>query len=446
MSKEYRLEFDGQSVTQSDYNSFASAAAREGEYILSELFRLTPNSGAVARGIVPSSNGLTLIAPAGATGTVKVNPFRAIIGSRVVAGTDAALNWQDARSGISVADGATVLATTVSLFANATGNSRWDAIYAIVTLSNPSTPVTRKVKDPGSAVVTDESVSPYSSTTVTVSKVTGTASATPVFPSIPADSGDIYYILLGYVRVPTGFTAGSTVLPKDVNTVATVISLSAVTGVSGLKPANQHYVSGGTAISGTGTSPTNGVLKWTGTAASRPGLYIPPTMVGSESRIIAIDLLDASSTNWSHQNSAILDDSVDWRNRVFKWSAKVALGTGSGAERFPWATPGSGNQLLDGANTIPSPGLTDLGGTRTVAIGFGQSYGTTPISGAYTVAWFQEETDGSNVANVPGAMAPSSIVQVYVDSGDGSLRLAAPGTPLCAIFLWLDATAPYENR
>ncbi len=52
MGRQYHLDFDGQSVTQDDYNGLGAEAGIAGDRVLAELFRLTPDLGSVARGII----------------------------------------------------------------------------------------------------------------------------------------------------------------------------------------------------------------------------------------------------------------------------------------------------------------------------------------------------------------------------------------------------------
>ncbi len=170
---------------------------------------------------------------------------------------------------------------------------------------------------------------------------------------------------------------------------------------------------------------------------------MPPSMVGMESRIIAIDLANASSANWSHQNGAILDDSVDWRKRVFKWMAKIG-GPAANDSKFPWNSSG-GQGLLVGDRSVPSAGGTDLSAEQTYQLGFGQSFAVDAISGTLTAAYFKATTDGANSANAGGVMAASTVIAIYVDASTGALKLGVAGVPAVCLFLWLDATAPYGN-
>ena len=440
MESTFQLQQDGQAVLQEDFNQFGETAGLSDDRLYAEILRMVPNTGTVAKGVLPygyaGATNPALVVANGASGSVLVNPFRAFVGTRVLEATEAKENWRDIRSGLSLADGDTSLTQTIGLAANASGFSRWDAIYAIVAIDADSASVIRKVKSPLDGVVTDTSVSVTRQTEVTVDVATGTPLATPVYPSIPSDSSDTFYILLAYVRVPTGFTAGSTVAVTDINEAATVLTLDRAMGASAIRPANQHNVAGGTAISGTGTSTGNGVLKWTGTSASRPGLYMPPTMTGGEQIIVLVDLGNASSANWSHQTGAVIDNSVDWRNRFFKWTAQLA----DTDKPVPWKQTGTSSPLPCASTIASGPGV-DASGFCT-QIGLGQSFmcDDSLHAGHARVATFVSE---SNIPNT--VMVAGTIIDFYVNLSTGALHVAITGVPLCSVFLWIEATGPYGN-
>lgn len=448
MAHKFRLDFDGQSVVQTDYNGLASEASTSEDHVYAELFRLLPDSGSVARGIIPyGTDGI--IAPNGASGSVLINPFRALIGSRTLVAAGGAANYQDVRSSLSITDAATALTTSVSLTANVSGNSRFDAIYAAVTVDSVSTPTTRKVKNPGTGVVTDESVSVYSHTAVAVSVVAGTPAATPAFPTIPADAGDVYYILLGYVRVPTGFGAGSTVLSKNINDSSITLGVDTSMGTSRLRPANQSYVDGGTGISRAGTSPATSssvtANKWTGTSSSRPVAFMPSAWQGQESRIIVVDLLDASSANWSHASGDILDSSVDWSQRIFKWIASIGGVDSHGA--MPWNyTAGSPNtsHLMSG-NPI-APGYSPDTAHPALVVGVGTSFNT---SGGASIVNLASSGGAGTATPATGFNVPTNAMitgtAVKITQSSGNLILTVTGVPLCSVIIWLDATSKFPN-
>ncbi len=455
MSHKYKLDFDGQSVVQDDYNGLAEEASTGEDHVYAELFRLTPTDGAtVYRGVVPYEAG-AIIQPSGASGSVKIYPFRAIVGSRTEAGDDAVANVQDVRSSLSVADGSTSITSTLLLAANASGYTRFDAIYAAVTVDSASTPITRKVKNPGTGVVTDESVSVYTRTAVTVSSVAGTpAPFTPTFPTIPSDAGDVYYILLGYVRVLNGHGASTTVSVYDINDASPVISISSATGLGSCRPANKNNSSIGT--SGSGTATLNGVNRWTSAGAQRPSVYLPPSMVGVDSLLVAIDISSATSADWSHQNGDVIDDTRDWRGRVCKWSAAVGAGTGAG-NVFPWVSATGNNTGIFASNGSSGtkaymPGYAASSANMTQVFGIGSTLTSTnaPASTDYCAAISalgaaSQATAGTG-ANVPtNVMVASTMIGFWADPTTGYLKIFISGVPRVSAFFWLDFSGQYHS-
>jgi hypothetical protein len=417
MEKRYQHTVNGQSVLTADLNVLGESSALADDRVFAELFRLAPYDGAtISRGVLPYGSG-AVVAAAGASGSVSVRPFRALVGSRTAVATDAKKNWRDIRSAIGV--GTTTLAQTVALAANATGNPRWDLVYAAVAVDANSASITRKVKDPTTKAIAGQSLVTTLETVVTLGVVAGTAGASPAFPSLPADSGGTYYISLAHVRIPNGFGASSTVAAKDIDEVAPILPVSTATGASSLRPANQHNVIGGVAISGAGTSTANGALKWSGSSATRPGLYLPPSMSGSESLIIEIDLGNASSANWSHQNADIVDNSRDWRNRFWRWHAHVGSGA-TNAGKFP-----GGAATVIGYSSEGTPGFANDADYVAHASGLGSSFDSSGTDAAVAIvsasgpAATQAPSGTSNISTY--AMAPATRVRLYVDTATGAL-------------------------
>lgn len=434
MEKRYQHTVNGQSVLEDDLNVLGESSALADDRVFAELLRLAPYDGVtVSRGVLPYATD-AFVVPNGASGSVLVNPFRSFIGSRTAVATDGKANLRDVRSTIAV--GAAALTQPVSISANASGDPRWDLLYAAVAVDANSASVTRKVKDPTTKVIAGASLVTTLETTVELDLVVGTPGATPAFPTLPTDSGGIYYIAIAYVRVPDGFGAATTVLPQDINEVAPVLSLARAMGVATVRPANQHHVAGGTAISSAGTSTGNGVLAWDGTAGARPGLYMPPSMNGAEQIITILDLADASSANWSHQTGDVVDDSVDWRNRFFRWAAQAA----DNDTPVPWKQ-GAGSTPVPAAIVSPNPGVAMLG-TWCDQIGLGQSFMNDDAIAA-THAHVAVLASAGNVPNT--VMVAGTIIDLYVDLTTGKLHVKVTGVPRCSVFFWIEASAPYGN-
>lgn len=419
MEDRFQHAVNGQSVLQGDLNLLGETGALADDRVFAELLRLLPyNGSSPSRGILPfghagSANAAT-VAPNGATGSVLVNPFRAVIGPCTDVATDAKKNWRDIRSAIGV--GSTTLVQTQAFAANSSGNSRWDLIYAAVTIDANAPAVTRKVKDPASKVIASQAVVNVVRTTVSIGVQAGTASAAPAWPSAPSDSGGTYYIPLSYVRIPNGFSASSTVLPTDIATVAPIVRLSRATGAASLRVADQQYAL------------TTAQQQTWGSTGNRPKLWMPPEVNGQETLLVALDFLDASSANWSHQNNGLVD-SGDWRGRLCKWMVHVeAVDTGV---VWAWNTTDNGEPF--GGNSILE---------HNVDAGMGQSIAK--ASGPL-------DANKALIAMARGGalngLSSGVFVYLYSDLSDGGkLKVRVDGSPQALIFFWLEFSGPYTNK
>ena len=449
MQDKTQLTLNGQEIQTADINAISKAASLADDRVLSELLRLAPYNGSTyAKAILPYTTsvgqGVTVVP---GTGGVTISPFRAVVGSRTAVGSGPSDNWQDIRS--AVYTGLTTLAATQAITANGTGFPRWDLIYVAVASDALGASVTRYVKTPATKVVAATSVVGTLTTTATIGVQPGTASATPAFPTLPSDTGATIYIPLAFVRVINGFSGATVLNNKDVIEVAPVTSLSRATSAVGMRPADQQYLVNGAGTSGAGTSPTNGINAWTSTTNTRPGVYMPPSMCGGDELLIAIDVCDASSVNWSHQNSALVDGSRDWRRRLFQWMSVVgaAAGSSGATSQFPWN--GSTNPqlfsmfgVLPGfASSVNFPAFASGLGASTPISGGNPNIATVSATGAAATA---TAGTGANIAT--NAMVSGTSVFLYVDNATGNLRVGISGFPLCSVFFWLKATAPYANQ
>ena len=416
MENRYQHTVNGQSVLQGDLNGLAEVAALADDRLIAELFRLQPFDGATVRkGILThrhaASGPAGLVATNGATGSVLVNPFRAVVGSRTAVATDAKMNWRDLRSAIAV--GSTTLAQTVALAANASGNTRWDLVYAAVAVDANAASVTRKVKDPTTKLVTSQSVVTQLATTVSIGVVAGTPAASPSWPAVPSDSGGVYYVPLAYVRVPDGFGAASTVITREISLQAPVLQISPASGAMSVGPADgQHTL----------TSAQQAAF---GLGNTRPSFFMPPDMVGGSSLLVALDLLHPSSANWSHQDGGVVD-SRDWRDRLSRFTATVFFG------QPEWAT------YVVGISNFPGPAASATWNSSSgVIFGMGSTFNSGGVNArACNIYGFSvsEMDDGATVA-------------LYADHADGGkLKVSIIGTPGVFVFIWLDQSAPFSNR
>jgi hypothetical protein len=204
------------------------------------------------------------------------------------------------------------------------------------------------------------------------------------------------------------------------------VTLARSTGASTVVPANQQHRENGTVLS-------NANFAWSPNRGERPGPFLPPTMAGGESVLVAMDYNDANSARWSHPDRSIVDDSRDWRNRIFRGSAYAFNGS---AINFAWDPRGS-----IGSSPVPSASVGIAQFAQRVFSGFGQSFSQeggalpTPNKG---VAFYLDP------ARLP-VMFQGSSLALYVDS-QGVLRVQVSNqSPSCRIFLWLDASAPFWN-
>lgn len=434
MEKKLKLDYDGQAVTEGDFDLLGEVSGLADDRVYAELFRMKPFDGTnVSRGILrtghTASGTTALVAPNGASGSVLVSPFRAFIGSRTAAGTDAQKTWRDVRSGLSVAAGDTSLTKSVSIAANSSGNPRWDLVYVQVAIEANGPTTSRFVKDPSTGVVAAQSISQYAVNTITVSVVQGTAAASPVWPAAPTDSGSNFYISLAYVRVPNGFSASSTVLTKDIATIAPVLRLASAVGGNPVSPADSHS-----------TISTARQQAW-GSSGNRPNIFMPSTMVGGETLFCYFDFSSATSSNWSHQDGDVVD-SRDWRGRLCRvqYMFRGFSGTyGNANDTNPaWNTAAAQQGF---PNPDPTLSYVQARGLTNSFIGFAFAHSINTRSGD-TVSYLVEE-DASQFANL------THQVRLYVDHADsGKLKVGLPnGDPgrVHALF-WLDFTGPFANK
>jgi hypothetical protein len=135
----------------------------------------------------------------------------------------------------------------------------------------------------------------------------------------------------------------------------------------------------------------------------------------------------------------VIDDSCDWRFRLFNWDAQVTKGSGQS---------GTGDQFAWFPSTRPFPACNQAMGYNAIgsivgqrASGFGQSFaGDGGASNKAVVAYLAA---GGNISVPP--MIASTAVTLYVDLDDGKLKLSITGAPEAAFFLWIDASGQFSN-
>lgn len=412
---------DGQEVAVADFNLLGSVAGLADDRVFAEWLRTIVFDGAnTYKTILPYGTlqieGLTpgtavnfgTVQPTGsANGSVNVFPFRAVVGSRTSVGTSPALNWSDIRTALFT--GAATLSQTLALAANSSGNPRWDLIYATVSVDTPSGTQTRRVKTPSTGVVTAQTVTTQLLNPVTVGQTQGTPGATPTIPALPSDSGGNYFIALAAVRVPNGFNSSTTIVNADIRDQVAISALqSPTTGVGRICPA-----SGNNDQAGTYATDLSGPGAWAaGTAGQRPGVFLPPGLVGGEERVILIDANNSSHP--SHANGSVVDDTIDWRNRFTRVEGQARTST----ELFA-CDPSAGTTAL------PNFALTALSAVYSNT--FKADAGL--VAGASTLATYNTGAFG-----------------LYVLASDGKLRWFTNGSVANRFFLWIKASTIFPNK
>ncbi len=139
----------GQEVQISDLNAMGQAASAADDQALAELLRLPWGSGSGAnKFILPFAvhnipgaiawDQTPTVVPYGASGSVAIYPFRAVVGSRTAPGTSLSLAWADIRTAFFAGSAPGIPSVTVSLAANSSGSTRWDLVYAAVSVDGPT--------------------------------------------------------------------------------------------------------------------------------------------------------------------------------------------------------------------------------------------------------------------------------------------------------------------
>jgi hypothetical protein len=443
--KSIYLTDDGQELQQQDVNLAGATAGLADDRALAEALRVAPFDGTnVYKAVIPytttagsHSHPATapVVAPTGsANGSILINPFRAVIGSRNSQGTAPTPNptsdvaslaaWRDVRSAVFTGS-STTLAQTFALAANASGNPRWDLVYAQVSVDVGQNTVVRRVKDPSSGAISTPSIPQYNGSPVVVAIVTGTPGASPALPVLPADAAGNYCIPLAWVRVPNGFSSGSTVAAGDIR--------ACTLGHDGATPISDYrdISSGARMRPATGNNDTSGTYATRGfpwaaaTAGARPGPFMSPDWVGGDEIMVEIDMTAGSSSGWSHNSGDVVDDSVDWRNRIFP----LVICQG-GTTKFANDTSGATTSRLPTMGPIAGDALN---------IQMANSCGLDAqvVAGASTISY--------NTSTTNPAVAGGAVVALYVDPSSGAMKAYISGAPACRLVFFLKASAPYPN-
>lgn len=422
MEDRYAHPANGDEFRAQDANSISDNAALADDRILWELFRPVAGSATPDKLIVPyasrtwgaigAATSNALVWGNTADALVHVMPFRAIVGSTTVIGTSPIEHMRGQRSGYMV--GTSTLYRTTAIAANVSGNPRWTLVYAAVTPAASGDTVSIIGKDPITKLVAPHDRAINTRCTVTIATTDGTPAATPTRPNLPSDGAGTYYIALAYIYVPDGFGGSSPVDKKSIYEVAPCARISPQVGAVSCVPADQQHEAGGTVDDrqGPGTD-------------TRPGAYIPSTMVGAEHLCILFQFGYGSP---SHMTGDYVDRSRDWRFRYFKWTASGRAGTDPGDAL-------ASDHAFSGASPVPYR-------SDPVEVGMGQSFSASTGAAASTYGPVMY-LSGSDSAKILGAALAT--VAIYCDDSDGSLKVTTTGSPGSQIVVWLEATGPYSN-
>jgi hypothetical protein len=469
-SERYSSTLSGGALGLASLGKMATAASHADDYVFQELLKLAPCDGTnIAKVILPyQANGqgspvtVPLLSPTGTPPySLNVAPFRAVLGTRVTAQqslpttldpatspdlilpTMPELAYRDIRSAVLTGATSDAPASAFGLgfripdtefVANTSAFPRWDLVYATLYIEQPSSPAYILVKPPITGAPAPQATSLTFLCTVgspagaanAISVKTGLmTNATPPVPTLPADTplSGIFNFPLGYVQIPAGFTVGTAITPQQICTSAPVGTVAPAMGAPRMLPMGQ--CAGAAAIALVGAT-------WGQAAGPRPPMALPTTMVGLEIRHM---MLDASLAIGSapFADMAIVDETIDWRNRYF-WALIFAYGSTNLIASDPTATTAC----------VPQASLSAIGSS--VALQAGQSYrddsnhntGLTSRS-----AGFVCYANNSILSQI--SAGASSAIGLYVTLADGNLRLLYRGTPSVRAMIWILATAPFEN-
>lgn len=365
MSERYlKLEVDGQELRQFEVNQAFREAALADDRALAELFRVYPyqSSGPwVTKLVVPcgftgaganSTQVQQIVRPE--TGGVNVASFRALIGSRsgslgAILGSPSGPKEHrvDVRSGIYSPGLLAWSEEFIELPANTSGSTVWVVVYARVAIADgteataDSNTATRYGKS-AVGVTGAYSVTLYTNVTVTVL-------ATVAFPADDPATG-VYYVPLAYVRTVNGFGPTTDVTYDDIHEVSPCAQLHSSSGAVVSRPAQSSWSE---------ALPTLATHTPWATTGARPNVYLPPTMTGAQEIWLPIQFVGTASA----VDGDVVDQSVDWRNRLFQWTASFDV--------YPFAFQ---PDMTDVEYHVPNGKLSSLTNTDHVATGLGQSF------------------------------------------------------------------------
>lgn len=461
------LGLNGSSASLQSVNKIAAAAARADDFALSELLKLkTFGGGTSDKAILPyeeRGQSFPLVIPGAAAAPVIVMPFKAVLGTRSLANAtpiapppaangDPLLTlapeqaYRDIRSasfvtnqGLTAGFGYKIPAA--AFVSNAGVHPRWDLVYATFYLDKATTGATVIVKPsvPGSSgtagpvsaspTVVSSVGSPPMATTgpaPAISVVTGIAAVPVLPPPVPADNpaAGIYNFPLALIQIPANFTSDDpslgVITTEQICMVASNGLLAETVGGTISRPCSTF-----TGFAAATYQPSS---LWGG--GSRPGEVLQSTMVGGIDTWLLINATAAAGAAVLG-DTAILDNSLDWRNRFFDVRC-----TSSPSVTFA-SSPGAGASYV--------PDGTQVGPTNTApACAMGQSFQDDSVhafGGSTRNAGVVIALNNSNYAS----MGVGDKLGLYVDLATGNLRLQYAGTPGVRVAFHIQASGYFAN-
>lgn len=374
---------DGYKLVSEDVEAGWELAGTATDKVRAMLAQVAVASSNRTGWVVPRSEG-PIVVPAGATGTVTVNPFTAY---RSPAGSETVDDLLSAFYAGSTETVPTPLPTA--------GNHRWDLLYAIVSETD-GTSESRLVEDPSTGVVAAQTVNTRHRSVVTLAWVQGTSAATATnpypsanWPALPTPASGEAHIPLAYVHVEYDATpAAVTYTIHKLAPVAPVARINPQTGAVQCHGAGLVFT-GGTEVVNTSdpkaSVTSSQTYQWPrALAGNRTKAFIEQPN-GQMSLWIHFDFYGATlfGANWTVLTTPIFTPSaaanlgqyapIDWTNRWFM--GRLAMSRqgetfahdfgGASAARMPTQVPSAGavpNVCHGTGNTIASDDYFDAMG------------------------------------------------------------------------------------
>lgn len=432
---------NGVEVQVADLNLVAREAARSADWLLAQLLRpstpfgpTTPvkyviPGGARLEKVYTGANQRPLItSSAAADSKVRIYPFLAIVGSLDVATINAKDSLRNIRSVGHYGPDNGALRTLLQFAAST--NKRWDLVYAKIDIDVLDVGTVRYVKT-GDGVATTATVQKTKQTLLSLGVVQGAESAgVATRPSLPADSASTYYIALAYVQIDALWTTTSQIADYMIHEIYETIGLSTALGGGQLKPVNGAYQVGGYVV----TQET-----WQGSSGFRPKSYLPPGMVGKEERIVPLHARDTGHGNPSVpiNTTVLIDDSIDWRRRLFKTTSYQAGAVGGSNDGFPWALSPPGVNLSNWTIAVGDDPAQSMRPGNSFQENMNAFTSGAITNGAIVAYW--------NDSTFP-VLAAGAQMALYVDLATGQLKCWRNNVNADRMILaWLEATGPFVN-